>query len=268
MVNGFCFGAAAQLIACDFAIAAEDGFGLSEVNWGILPGGFVGNTLVEALGMRDAIWFAVTGETFDARVAERARLINRAVPRDKLRSETVALAERLMKLNPHAVSATKQAIKNVRQMGDDAALDYLAAKSIELRFLDREGGRDQGMKQFLDEKSYRPGLGAYHRPEDKASGGARAVYRCDRSAHCFPCSRWQPGARLGLSALTRAAAIWCSAVPDGTRAYAGADRRSRNPPDWFPDDTRRCRRSWRRGDKPAVRACAMPRAGTVIGSSA
>ena len=80
MVNGFCFGGGfTQLIACDFAIAAEDAqFGLSEVNWGILPGGFVSKALVEALGMRDAVWFAVTGETFDGRVAERARLINRA----------------------------------------------------------------------------------------------------------------------------------------------------------------------------------------------
>ena len=168
MVNGFCFGGGfTQLIACDFAFAAEDAqFGLSEVNWGILPGGFVSKALVEALGMRDAVWFAVTGETFDARTAEKARLINRAVPRDKLRSETVALAERLMKLNPEAIRATKQAVKNVRQMGDEAALDYLQAKSLELRFVDREGGREKGMKQFLDEKTYRPGLGAYQRPAE------------------------------------------------------------------------------------------------------
>ena len=40
---GFCFGGGfTQLIACDFAIAADDAtFGLSEVNWGIIPGGVV-----------------------------------------------------------------------------------------------------------------------------------------------------------------------------------------------------------------------------------
>ena len=171
MVNGFCFGGGfTQLIACDFAIAAEDAqFGLSEVNWGILPGGFVSKALVEALGMRDAVWFAVTGETFDGRVAERARLINRAVPREQLRAETVALARRLMKINPEAIRATKQAVKNVRNMSDDAAVDYLAAKSIELRFLDREKGREKGMSQFLDEKTYRPGIQPYNRPTEKAS---------------------------------------------------------------------------------------------------
>ena len=43
MVNGYCFGGAfIPLVACDFAIAAEEAtFGLSEVNWGILPGGLV-----------------------------------------------------------------------------------------------------------------------------------------------------------------------------------------------------------------------------------
>ena len=43
MVNGYCFGGAfTQLCACDFAIAANDAiFGLSEVNWGILPGAFL-----------------------------------------------------------------------------------------------------------------------------------------------------------------------------------------------------------------------------------
>ena len=141
----------------------------SEVNWGILPGGFVSKALVEALGMRDAVWFAVTGETFDGRVAERARLVNRAVPREQLRAETVSLAERLMKINPEAIRATKQAVKNVRNMSDDAAVDYLAAKSLELRFLDSEKGREKGMSQFLDEKTYRPGIQPYNRPSEKAS---------------------------------------------------------------------------------------------------
>ena len=77
MVNGFCFGGGfTQLIACDFAIAAEDAkFGLSEVNWGILPGGFVSKALTDALGLRDAVWLAMTGETFDGKMAEKIRLI-------------------------------------------------------------------------------------------------------------------------------------------------------------------------------------------------
>ena len=49
MVNGFCFGGGfTQVCACDFAIASDDAiFGLSEVNWGILPGGIVSWNVVQ-----------------------------------------------------------------------------------------------------------------------------------------------------------------------------------------------------------------------------
>jgi trans-feruloyl-CoA hydratase/vanillin synthase len=169
MVNGFCFGGGfTQLIACDFAIAAEDAkFGLSEVNWGILPGGFVSKALTDALSMRDAVWYAVTGETFDGKMAEKIRLVNKAVPRAKLREETIALAQRLMALNPEVVKATKNAVKNVRNVPHEQAADYLQAKSLELRFVDREKGREKGMSQFLDDKSYRPGYGPYARQAEQ-----------------------------------------------------------------------------------------------------
>jgi trans-feruloyl-CoA hydratase/vanillin synthase len=160
MVNGHCFGGAfTQLVACDFAIAAEDAlFGLSEVNWGTIPGGFVCKAVTEVMCLRDAMWFAVTGESFDGRTAERVRLVNKAVPRDRLREETLALATRLMKLNPEAVRATKQAIKSVRHLSLDLVTDYLTAKGAELRFADI-GGRERAMAKFLDDRSYRPGFG-------------------------------------------------------------------------------------------------------------
>src|SRR6476661_2878390 len=39
MVNGWCFGGGfTPLVSCDIAVAAEDAiFGLSEINWGIIP---------------------------------------------------------------------------------------------------------------------------------------------------------------------------------------------------------------------------------------
>ena len=51
-VNGWCFGGAFMpLISCDLAIAADEAqFGLSEVNWGILPGGTVTRDIALALG--------------------------------------------------------------------------------------------------------------------------------------------------------------------------------------------------------------------------
>ena len=165
MVNGFCFGGDGEIAGDQLReAAAEDAkFGLSEVNWGILPGGFVSKALTDALGLRDAVWLAMTGETFDGKKAEHIRLINKAVPRDKLREETIALAQRLMKLNPEVLKATKIAVKNVRAVPHEQASDYLQSKSQEMRFQDKEGGRAKGMSQFLDDKSYRPGYGPYAR---------------------------------------------------------------------------------------------------------
>jgi trans-feruloyl-CoA hydratase/vanillin synthase len=85
------------------------------------------------------------------------------VPKDKLREETIALAVKLMKLNPEVLRATKIAVKNVRVVPHEQAADYLQAKSQEMRFQDKEGGRTKGLSQFLDDKSYRPGYGPYVR---------------------------------------------------------------------------------------------------------
>ena len=168
MVNGFCFGGAfTPVCACDFAIAAEDAlFGLPEVNWGILPGGIVSWNVADVMSYRDAIYYAVTGDTFDGKRAEEIRFVNYAVPKEKLHAETIKLARKLMAKNPAAVRYTKEAIRAARHMSLDQAADYLRAKSDALKAADKEGGREEGMKQFLDDKSYRPGFEPYKRSAD------------------------------------------------------------------------------------------------------
>ena len=142
MVNGFCFGGAfSPMIACDFAIASEDAlFGLSEVNWGILPGGLVSRVVTDVLSLRDGLYHAMTGDPFDGKKAAEMRLVNFSVPADQLRDETVKLAKKLMEKNPWALRATKQAYKLVRGMDYSQAEDYLAAKGAQIKMQDRERG--------------------------------------------------------------------------------------------------------------------------------
>jgi feruloyl-CoA hydratase/lyase len=165
MINGFCFGGAfTQACACDFAIAADDAvFGLSEVNWGILPGGIVSWNVAQVLNFRDGLYYAMTGDTFDGKTAKEIGFVNFSVPKAELRSATIALAKKLMQKSPAAMRYTKEAIRAVRFMSEPQAADYLAAKSDALRFNDKEQGREQGMRQFLDEKRYRPGLSEFER---------------------------------------------------------------------------------------------------------
>ena len=165
MIQGFCVGGAfMQLLGADFAIAAEDAtFSLSEVNWGIIPGGLVAWAVTVAMNYRDALYYAVTGDQFSGTEAAAMKFVNKSVPVEKLREETLALARKLEAKSPAAVRYTKDAIRSVRGMSVNQALDYLNAKSDALKYIDPEGGRQKAMKQFLDEKSFKPGLGDFKR---------------------------------------------------------------------------------------------------------
>ena len=166
MVQGYCFGGAfTQLSACDFAIAADEAvFGLSEVNWGILPGGIVSWNLTDMLLPRHAMYYATTGEPFKGKRAVEIGLVNESVPRAELKEKTLELANKLLKLNPAVVRYTKEAIRAVRRMNHEEARDYLSVKQEAMHKADKEIGEKVGMKEFLDSKSYRPGLGPYKRP--------------------------------------------------------------------------------------------------------
>jgi trans-feruloyl-CoA hydratase/vanillin synthase len=166
MVNGWCFGGAfTPLIACDLAVAADEAtFGLSEINWGIPPGGNVSRALAETVGVRDAMLYIMTGRTFDGRRAAEMGLVNWSTPRHTLRAEVEGLARELLAKNPVPLRAAKLGFRNCLQMGWDVAEEYLYAKVEQSQYLDREGGRAEGLRQFLDEKRIKPGLETYVRP--------------------------------------------------------------------------------------------------------
>jgi len=59
--------------------------------------------------------------------------------------------------------AAKLGFKHCLEMSWDAAEDFLYAKLEQSQFLDREGGREAGLQQFLDDKTIKPGLQSYQR---------------------------------------------------------------------------------------------------------
>ncbi len=165
MVNGWCFGGGfTPLVACDLAIAAETAvFGLSEVNWGSPPGNLVSKALADTVGQRQALYYIMTGETFTGVQAAAMGLVNRAVPLERLREETAALARQLLGKNPVVLRAAKHGFKRARELTWEQCEDYLYAKFDQALLRDPEHGRDEGLKQFLDEKSIKPGLQGYRR---------------------------------------------------------------------------------------------------------
>ncbi|MBL4826964.1 MAG: p-hydroxycinnamoyl CoA hydratase/lyase [Spongiibacteraceae bacterium] len=169
MVNGWCFGGGyGPLYSCDLAIAAEEAqFGLSEINWGILPGGGATKVVTDLIPMRDAMYHAMTGEMIDGRKAAQWRLVNEAVPLDQLKTRVLDLANVLLAKNPVALKATKDAVRRVAEMSYDNAEDYLVRAQEAANSFDNEG-RKEGIRQFIDDKTFKPGLGTYDISKQKS----------------------------------------------------------------------------------------------------
>ena len=165
MVNGWCFGGAfSPLVACDLAVCADEAvFGLSEINWGIPPGNLVSKALADTVGHRAALYYIMTGETFNGPKAAEMGLVNKSVPRAQLKEETIALAKKLTEKNPVVIRAAKHGFKRCRELTWEQNEDYLYAKVDQAQLRDPEKGREKGLKQFLDDKAIKPGLQAYKR---------------------------------------------------------------------------------------------------------
>jgi feruloyl-CoA hydratase/lyase len=165
MVNGWCFGGAfGPLYACDLAIAADEAqFGLSEINWGILPGGGATKIVTDLVSARDAMYLTLTGDRIDGKRASEIRLVNESVPLAQLRTRVRALADTLLEKNPATIKAAKDAVRRVTTMTFDEAEDYLVVRQESLNYLDKTEGAKEGIRQFIDDKTYKPGLASYKR---------------------------------------------------------------------------------------------------------
>ncbi|MFN3423103.1 MAG: p-hydroxycinnamoyl CoA hydratase/lyase [Novosphingobium meiothermophilum] len=163
MVNGWCFGGGyGPLFACDIAIAAEEAqFGLSEINWGILPGGGASKVVADLMPLRKAMYHAMMGENLTGKQAEEQGLVTEAVPAERLKARVLEIAEALCKKDGHALRATKWAVRRMTEMTYDNAEDYLIRAQEALHSFGGVEARKEATRQFLDEKSFKPGLGTF-----------------------------------------------------------------------------------------------------------
>lgn len=163
MINGWCFGGGyGPLFGCDIAIAAEDAqFGLSEINWGILPGGGASKVAQELMPFRKAMYHAMMGENLTGKQAEVQGLITEAVPADELLARVTAIAEVLKKKDGNALRATKLVMRRMVDMTYDNALDYQIRAQEALNGFGGAEARKEATRQFLDEKTFKPGLEAF-----------------------------------------------------------------------------------------------------------
>nr|WP_326530117.1 enoyl-CoA hydratase [Rhodoferax sp.] len=111
-VSGFALGGGCELaMMCDFIIASETAkFGQPEIKLGIIPGAGGTQRLPRAVGKAKAMDLALTGRMMDATEAERAGLVSRVVPQDKLMDEVLGAALLICSFSQMATMAAKETV--------------------------------------------------------------------------------------------------------------------------------------------------------------
>jgi enoyl-CoA hydratase len=111
-VAGYALGGGCELaMLCDFIIAADTAkFGQPEINLGVMPG--IGGTqrLTRFVGKSKAMDMMLTARMMDAAEAERAGLVSRVVPADKLLEEALAAAAKIASQSSLAVMMNKELV--------------------------------------------------------------------------------------------------------------------------------------------------------------
>ena len=118
-VAGFALGGGCELaMMCDFIIAADSAkFGQPEIKLGIIPGAGGTQRLPRAVGKAKAMDLVLTARMMDAAEAERAGLVSRVVPAEKLLDETLAAAEAINAMSLPSVMMAKECVNRAFETG-------------------------------------------------------------------------------------------------------------------------------------------------------
>jgi enoyl-CoA hydratase len=111
-VAGYALGGGNELaMMCDIVIAAQNArFGQPEVNLAVMPGAGGTQRLPRVIGKAKAMDLCLTARMMDAQEAERAGLVSRVVPLEKLMEEALAVAEKIAGCSLPVVMMIKESI--------------------------------------------------------------------------------------------------------------------------------------------------------------
>ena len=125
-VGGFALGGGCELaMMCDFIIAADTArFGQPEIKIGIIPGAGGTQRLPRAIGKAKAMDMVLTGRMMDVQEAERAGLVSRIVPADKLLDEALAAAAAICALSGPSLALAKASVNKAFEGGLKDGIDY------------------------------------------------------------------------------------------------------------------------------------------------
>lgn len=151
LVNGPAMGGAVGLAAaCDIAIAVDTAFfALSEVRLGIIPA-VISPFVVQAIGVRQARRYFLTGERFDAETARRIGLVHMAAMPAQLEATLDGAIANLLACGPGAQKEAKELIRAVKNRPiNESVIEDTAGRIARLR-ASPEG--KEGLEAFLEKR--------------------------------------------------------------------------------------------------------------------
>jgi enoyl-CoA hydratase len=150
-VAGFALGGGCELaMLCDLIIAADTAkFGQPEIKIGIIPGAGGTQRLPRAVGKAKAMDMVLTARMIDAAEAERAGLVSRVVPADKLMEEAFAAAAAICALSLPSLMMAKE---SVNRAFEAPLADGIAYERRLFHSLFATEDQKEGMDAFLGKR--------------------------------------------------------------------------------------------------------------------
>ena len=152
LVNGPAMGGGLGLIAaCDIALGAEDAFfALSEVRLGLIPA-VISPFVIQAIGVRQARRYFLTGERFSSAAAEDMGLLHARAPAAALGEALDEIIDNLLKGAPEAQAESKALIRRVKYEHVTESVLNDVADRIARRRASPEG--KEGVTAFLEKRN-------------------------------------------------------------------------------------------------------------------
>lgn len=150
-VSGFCLGGGLELaMMCDFIIASETArFALPEITLGIMPGAGGTQRLPRFVGKAKAMDLILTGRMMDAAEAERAGLVARVVPAEKLLEEAMAAAGKIAGYSQPIVMMAKETVNRAQETSLSEGARF--ERRLFLSMFSTEDQKE-GMKAFIEKR--------------------------------------------------------------------------------------------------------------------
>ena len=150
-VAGYALGGGCELaMMCDFIIAADTAkFGQPEIKLGIIPGAGGTQRLPRAISKSKAMDMCLTARMMDAQEAERAGLVSRIVPADKLKEEALAAAQVIAAMSLPMVMMAKEAVNRAYETTLSEGVQF-ERRLFHSTFATED--QKEGMKAFLEKR--------------------------------------------------------------------------------------------------------------------